>query len=272
MSLHSYLSDVYGSGPSKKKVKNKEKKKNGSSPSPGSSVTIRESSDVILGDSKGSLKASRAPQRKSSKKLWKNLDTDEVTSNDLDPVGVARLSSGAHAGLQTAEKVEEQTRAKEARDKELSSRAAVNSETVYRDERGRKIKDYERHLTQEKDEEDLRERLRNKRLREMNMGEVQLYMEKHSLNEVPTMKRHDTVAAEDPASLFETNGSAESAPRSILGRKLYSKLFPENRFEITPGYRWDGVDRSNGFEKRWFAKQDELNEKKVQSFTLQEDE
>lgn len=59
----------------------------------------------------------------------------------------------------------------------------------------------------------------------------------------------------DPAASFLTKKQTSTRP-------VYKGYYNANRFGIPPGYRWDGVDRGNGFEKAWFAHQ---NEKKIQA-------
>jgi hypothetical protein len=59
------------------------------------------------------------------------------------------------------------------------------------------------------------------------------------------------VSTKDDKSSFESE-----RPRSRFQA-------PMNRFNIAPGYRWDGVIRGNEFEKRWFERSNQMNAKKT---------
>ena len=66
---------------------------------------------------------------------------------------------------------------------------------------------------------------------------------------------------DDPAFAFLTK-KRERGPRKP---RYQGPPPPPNRFGIQPGYRWDGVDRSNGFEKLYFEKINERSRRKLDS-------
>eukprot|EP00117_Sycon_ciliatum_P001688 scpid67832/ scgid5970/ BUD13 homolog len=55
----------------------------------------------------------------------------------------------------------------------------------------------------------------------------------------------------DPMLAFMKKKKTKVDPTKPV-RPVWQGPFPPNRYNIRPGHRWDGVDRSNGFEKKCF--------------------
>jgi pre-mRNA-splicing factor CWC26 len=136
-------------------------------------------------------------------------------------------------------------------------------ETIYRDATGRVINvAMKRAEARRKAEEEERKKVEEK---EAARGDVQQRLAKErkvalgaaKLLTVARGKDDDEMNRElkeverwnDPVAKFLKR---KRKTRSSTGRPLYRGSFQPNRYGIMPGHRWDGVDRSNGFEQKWF--------------------
>jgi pre-mRNA-splicing factor CWC26 len=77
----------------------------------------------------------------------------------------------------------------------------------------------------------------------------------------------------DPAAKFlSTTKKSGSSSRVTGGKPTYQGAFQPNRYGIRPGHRWDGVDRSNGFEAKWFAARNKVKDRENLEYAWQMDE
>ncbi|XP_053668839.1 BUD13 homolog [Anopheles marshallii] len=185
---------------------------------------------------------------------------------------MTKTLDGKRAGLQDAASLREENEKHRARERaalmqmsdDVSGRYA---DTVVRDKSGRR-RDVEKELREEltkrkheeekkkiytrwgkgvKQEEDYNAKLQEA-AREMEKP-LARYADDKDLDEYLKQQERDG----DPMLEYLRNKQKEENRRAGIPEKpIYQGTFPDNRFGLRPGYRWDGVDRSNGFEKRWF--------------------
>ncbi|KAK3987834.1 Pre-mRNA-splicing factor of RES complex-domain-containing protein [Cladorrhinum sp. PSN332] len=197
---------------------------------------------------------------------------------DLPASSAAIMSNGTLAGLQSASDITAQLKARQAVERaELAKlkaeRAAQQDEeeVVLRDATGRRVDISMRRA------EARRQALEAQRLEEEKQkllkGEVQLQALKERRERLeeaalmPLARGRDDVELNkeqkeeerwnDPMAQFLAAGDAGGPGKKKKGggvgrRPVYKGAAPPNRYGIKPGYRWDGVDRGNGFEAERF--------------------
>ena len=52
-----------------------------------------------------------------------------------------------------------------------------------------------------------------------------------------------------------------SGYKYLLPNSKFGDTAKPNRFDIKPGHRWDGVERGNKYEDRWFQRINDTNAK-----------
>ncbi|ODV87451.1 hypothetical protein CANARDRAFT_21401 [[Candida] arabinofermentans NRRL YB-2248] len=283
MSLESYLAQNYAKKPSSKKSSAKKSKKLEST-----EISGRNQQRKRIASDDDTANDLIEEESKKQKKGWKVIETNETVETPSN-----LMQDGSLAGLQTNEQIrlsmESKAQKFEKDLKEAQEQHNANVETLYRDSKGQKI-DNEPVYISEQDRKQEAQRLKKIEIEKLNKSEystLNAQQEQKRLDEIKNEKLHtlenDTklnakqkseIKEDDPALLFDSNirtKKKKSVNASITGRKLYNGPFAENRFGIRPGWRWDGVDRTNGFEQKWFERQIDAKESKVLKYTLEED-
>lgn len=149
-------------------------------------------------------------------------------------------------------------------------------ETVYRDASGRKVdtKAAKADAVRRKREEEEKEAKRmewgkgvvqreeaQQRRREMELERGKGF-ERRRDDEALNQTQKEELRWNDPAAAFLSKAQKKGPKKP----EYKGPPPPPNRFGIKPGYRWDGVDRSNGFEKKYFQRQNERQRKGQEAY------
>ena len=237
--------------------------------------------DAILADA----------QAESHARAQQDDDAPAVVGEDGEEVDGPMMASGAMAGLQTADQVTTALKRKEKAERKAMEAAGLDptgkaQETIYRDASGRiinvamkraeiraKAEEEERKQQEELEARkgDVQRREKEERKRELDEAKVMgvaRYADDTQMNdELKERERWNDPMAQLIASKKNSKGG-----KSRGGGKTYQGAFEPNRYGIRPGWRWDGVDRGNGFERRWFSARNKKKDRDELEYHWQMDE
>jgi len=205
---------------------------------------------------------------------------------------VVKMSDGSHAGLQSADAVAAQLKKRQRQERaefERMRKTTKNEEVAYRDATGKRIDismrraearqataaqaEKERKAKEALEGEVQQEEARQRReqLEDAKFMAVARHADDEDLNEELKAKQRWN----DPMMQFLDPGgqpSTQTEKKRSKGRPVYAGAAPPNRYGIKPGYRWDGVDRGNGFEAERFKAINRRERNKDLDYSWQMDE
>lgn len=186
---------------------------------------------------------------------------------------MTKTLDGKASGLQDAKTLKRENDEFKARQEKLFQEmrpemSGRHADIVVRDRRGRN-KDFEKDVEKEREKAEF-EKARKKDYDRWGKGLKQIediekrYQEHVHEASKPLARMADDEdlqnhlrnqeRIDDPMlEYFRRKKQDDNKKKGVEEKPKYQGQFPDNRFNIRPGYRWDGVDRSNGYEKKYFG-------------------